>query len=55
MNAEWLALVEAEGTITRPPSALVPDEDSGELPCPACGTVAPLVEGACTDCGLQLE
>lgn len=54
MNREWLALVEAEGTITRPPSTLVADE-SGELPCPACGTVAPLVEGACSDCGLQLE
>jgi hypothetical protein len=28
----------------------------GEHPaCPACGTAAPLVEGACSDCGLQLE
>ncbi len=27
----------------------------GELPCPACGTAAPLVAGACSDCGLQLE
>lgn len=27
----------------------------GELPCPACGTAAPLVEGACSDCGLVLE
>lgn len=26
-----------------------------ELPCPACGHAAPLVEGACADCGLQLE
>lgn len=25
-----------------------------ELACPACGTVAPLVDGACSDCGLQL-
>ncbi len=31
-----------------------PDE-AGELPCPACGTCAPLVDGACSDCGLQLE
>ena len=23
-------------------------------PCPACGTIAALVEGACSDCGLQL-
>ena len=27
---------------------------SGEPPCPACGTAAPLVDGACSDCGLQL-
>lgn len=25
-----------------------------EPPCPACGTAAPLVDGACSDCGLQL-
>lgn len=25
-----------------------------EPPCPACGCVLPLVEGACADCGLQL-
>jgi hypothetical protein len=31
------------------------DTSSDELPCPACGTAAPLVEGACSDCGLQLE
>ena len=24
-------------------------------PCPACGTAAPLKDGACSDCGLQLE
>jgi hypothetical protein len=27
---------------------------SGEA-CPACGCALPLVEGACADCGLQLE
>ena len=26
-----------------------------EPPCPACGTAAPLVEGACSECGLHLE
>lgn len=26
-----------------------------EPPCPACGTAAPLKDGACSDCGLQLE
>ncbi len=25
-----------------------------EPPCPCCGTAAPLVAGACSDCGLQL-
>ena len=29
--------------------------EGDELPCPACGTAAPLVAGACSDCGLQLE
>ena len=29
--------------------------EAEEPPCPACGTAAPLVEGACSDCGLQLE
>ena len=29
--------------------------ETEEPPCPACGTAAPLVEGACSDCGLQLE
>ena len=26
----------------------------GEPPCPACGTVGELVDGACAECGLQL-
>jgi hypothetical protein len=30
-------------------------DDAEHLPCPACGTAAALVEGACSDCGLQLE
>lgn len=29
--------------------------DGEEPPCPACGTAAPLVDGACSDCGLMLE
>ena len=28
--------------------------ETGDPPCPACGTAAPLVNGACSDCGLQL-
>ena len=30
-------------------------DPAAEPPCPACGTAAPLVEGACSDCGLQLD
>lgn len=50
----WRESIEREGLLARsgPPPA-VPED--GELPCPACGTAAPLVEGACSDCGLQLE
>jgi hypothetical protein len=54
LRGRWLEMVKAEGTVDqvapRPP--LDPDADP---PCPACGTVAPLVNGACSDCGLQLE
>lgn len=31
------------------------DPNADDPPCPACGTAAPLVNGACSDCGLQLE
>jgi hypothetical protein len=31
------------------------NSESEHPACPACGTAAPLVEGACSDCGLQLE
>jgi hypothetical protein len=37
------------------PVRLVEVGDDDHLPCPACGTAAPLVGGACVDCGLQLE
>ena len=30
------------------------DDPDAEPPCPCCGTAAPLVRGACSDCGLQL-
>lgn len=52
MRGEWLKLVDQEGTAVRAQQANVDSE--GELPCPACGTAAPLEDGACTDCGLQL-
>lgn len=53
-RSRWQQMVESlgiEGAVTAPTA--IPEE--GELPCPACGTAAPLVEGACSDCGLQLE
>ena len=57
---EWMQAVAREGTIDG--MQLMPIKtDGAELdpaadpPCPACGTAAPLVEGACSDCGLQLD
>ncbi|HEY4187530.1 MAG TPA: hypothetical protein VGP07_20805 [Polyangia bacterium] len=54
MQERWRALALREGTIDDAHPVLAPTE-TGELPCPACGTAAPLAGGACTDCGLQLE
>lgn len=58
---EWMQAVQREGTIDG--MTLVPIKVDGALPvdpaadppCPACGTAAPLVAGACSDCGLQLD
>ncbi|HEX8818732.1 MAG TPA: hypothetical protein VF794_02300 [Archangium sp.] len=49
----WMESLQREGLV--PPRQLQALPEEGELPCPACGTAAPLVEGACGDCGLQLE
>jgi hypothetical protein len=54
MRDRWVELVEGLGVdAVGAPSRDAPGD--GELACPACGTAAPLVEGACSDCGLQLE
>jgi len=56
MQAEWLEAVRREGTL--PEASLVPlkmPAEGEEPPCPACGFAGPLKEGACADCGLQLE
>lgn len=57
---EWIEAVQREGTLDG--VQLVPMKVDGapldpaaDPPCPACGTVGPLVEGACSDCGLQLD
>ena len=53
----WMDAVKREGTMEG--VQLVPlkveSAAEGDPPCPACGTAAPLVEGACSDCGLQLD
>jgi hypothetical protein len=53
LQSQWRAQIEREGT----GSGLfgVEAKEGEEPPCPACGTAAPLVEGACSECGLQLE
>lgn len=53
MQSEWIEMVRAEGTVTQAQVVEVGEDE--DLPCPACGTAAPLVEGACSDCGLVLE
>lgn len=56
LQERWRALALREGTIdSRHPVVAAPaPADPEAVPCPACGTAAPLVEGACADCGLQL-
>ena len=53
LERQWVELAEREGTGANLMSA--PPGEGEEPPCPACGTAAPLVSGACSDCGLQLE
>jgi hypothetical protein len=57
MNQEWAEMVAREGTamVASAPMGPADDDEDAELPCPACGTAAPLVDGACSDCGLHLE
>lgn len=52
MHARWQSLLDQEGTLTDDAAPLAEGE---EPPCPACGTKAPLKDGACPECGLQLE
>jgi len=54
LRREWQALIEREGT-GGPGHFGVEAADGEEPPCPCCGVAAPLVAGACSDCGLQLE
>lgn len=52
MRSDWRDGLAREGLA---PVELAASADAEHLPCPACGTAAPLVDGACSDCGLQLE
>jgi len=53
LQREFRDMVERESGATV--QAVITPNQEGELPCPACGTAAPLVDGACSDCGLHLE
>jgi hypothetical protein len=55
VHRRWQDLAMREGTIDLDHPSVAPAGQPDEMPCPACGTAAPLVGGACTDCGLQLE
>lgn len=54
VQGRWREMAWNEGTVEADHPAVAAPAD-GDPPCPACGTVAPLAEGACSDCGLQLE
>jgi hypothetical protein len=54
LRDQWRAQIEREGTGSLGLFGVEAAEGE-EPPCPACGTAAPLVEGACSECGLQLE
>ena len=52
LRDDWSDHLSREGLV---PVAVTIAADAEHLPCPACGTAAALVEGACSDCGIQLE
>ena len=60
LRSEWMASIHREGIAPLATAASSDPQSEGaaeveDPPCPACGTAAPLKDGACTDCGLQLE
>jgi hypothetical protein len=46
LRGDWREMLAKEGAA---------DVDLSGDACPACGCTHPLVDGACADCGLQLE
>jgi hypothetical protein len=55
LSERWWQLLDREGTFEGERGSRADVPEGEHAPCPACGTAAPLVEGACSDCGLQLE
>jgi hypothetical protein len=55
MRSEWLEALRREGTVELMSKPSLQEAIEEALQCPACGFVGPLTEGACGDCGLQLE
>ena len=54
LRRSWAEVLDREGV--EPAARMGVEAPEGEEPPgPACGTAAPLVEGACSECGLQLE
>jgi hypothetical protein len=57
LQRDWLEDAAREGTLDEEylgKLRAARADPSGEPACPACGTAAPLVDGACSDCGLRL-
>ena len=54
-QADWASELERQGLAPVRVVASELEDPDAELPCPACGTAAPLVDGACSDCGIMLE
>lgn len=57
LRGDWHDHLAREGLtpVAAGTAELTTDDDAdGEPPCPACGTAAALVDGACADCGLAL-
>ncbi|MBN2575582.1 MAG: hypothetical protein JXP73_13540 [Deltaproteobacteria bacterium] len=52
MHARWQNLLDQEGTL---PETTCSSTEGDDPPCPACGAPGPLENGACRECGLQLE
>lgn len=55
LRSEWAEHLEREGVDPASMRLGIEAAEGEEPPCPACGTAAAPVEGACGECGLQLE